>query len=99
MMGPYTGYDRMEITVSGGVENYDVRANTPFFDTVGQGSYLEVSSSGSSVYLKMNGSGNAAIPIAAGGEWAVADFIFTNLYLTNDSVSDAVVSLYMMGHR
>lgn len=97
--GPYLRYDYAEITISGGVVNHDVKNNDGLFTALVQGKYLEVSASGSGVTMKMNGSGNAPIPIVDGESRIVDYFLFTNLYFTNDTGTDAVVSLYMMGHR
>ena len=77
--GPFLKYDYAEITVSGGVTNYNVKEDGGLFVELLQGKYLEISASGADVYLKMNGSGNKAIPVADGDSWSVADFLFTNL--------------------
>ena len=98
--GPYLKYDYAELTVSGGVTNYDVKEDGGLFVELVQGRYLEISTSGADIYLKMNGSGNKSIPLVDGADsWVVADFVFENLYLTNETGSDATVILYMMGHR
>lgn len=97
--GPYLKYDYAELTVSGGVTDYDVKEDAGLFVELVQGRYLEISSTGADVYLKMNGSGNKAIPVGDGDSWSVSDFAFDNLYLTNDTGSSATVTVYMMGHR
>lgn len=98
--GPYLKYEYAEVTVSGGVSDFDVKSSTNFFENLVQGKYLEVSSSGADVSMKMNSSSNSAIPVADGAApWAVMDFLFTNLYFTNSTGSNATVTLYMMGHR
>lgn len=97
--GPYRFYDYVEITVSGGISDYDVQDSGNLFDGLIQGQYLEVTSSGADLQMKMNGSGNAAIPIEDGVTWSVSDFLFTNLYFTNQTGTDASVKLFVMGHR
>lgn len=97
--GPYLRYDFAEVTVSGGVSDYDVKENDSLFTSLVQGRYLEVTSSGADLSLKLNSSGNAPIPIEADVVWSVNDFLFTNLYFTNETGTDASIKIFMMGHR